>query len=116
MTVTITLPDDLAERLLSRAAARRRPAEEVALDLLRAALRAEPSAPEIEAVVARIRAAAPNPIGLRPARGALADALAEEGDDAFDVAAWRTAWSEVEAELAAIAEADDRDEGRRARR
>jgi plasmid stability protein len=116
MTVTITLPDDLAARLRLRAAAQRRPAEEVALDLLRAALPAEPAAPALEDVVARIRAAAPNPAGLRPARGALADALAEEGDDALDVAAWRAAWSAVEAELAAIESADDRAEERRARR
>ena len=116
MIVTITLPDDLAARLQLRAAAQHRPAEEVALALLRAALLAEPAAPALAEVVAHIRAAAPNPTGLRVARGALADALAKEEAADLDVAAWQAAWSAAEAEMAAIENAADQAEGRRERR
>lgn len=115
MTVTITLPDDLAAWLRPRAASLGRPVEEVALDLLRSALLAEPASPTLEEVVARIRATAPNPAAVRQARGALADALVDETEDALDVAAWQAAWTTVEAELAAITDADDRAEGRRTR-
>jgi hypothetical protein len=83
----------------------------VALDLLRAALQAEPAVPALEEVVARIQSAGPSPTGLRLARGALADALLDGEDDVLDMAAWRQAWSAVEAELAAIADADDQAEG-----
>ena len=116
MTVTITLPDDLAARLQRRAAAQHRPAEELALDLLRAALLAEPVPPALEEVVAQIRAALPNPTGLRAAGHGLANALAEEGGADLDVAAWQAAWLAAEAELAAIDNADDQAEGRRERR
>ena len=116
MTVTITLPDDLAAHLRLRAAAQHRPAEDLALDLLRAALLAEPAPPALEEVVAQIRAAVPNPTGLRVARSGLANALAEEGGADFDVTAWQAAWLAAEAELAAIEHADDQAEGRRERR
>ena len=100
---------------VTRATNQRRSAEDVALDLLQAALMAEPPEPGLDEVVARIRAAASNPAGLRLSSGSLVDALAEEDDAQLDVAAWRAAWSAVEADMATIERADAHAEGMRAR-
>ena len=111
MQVIITVPDDLESPVRREADAQHRTAEEVALDILRAALLDE--WPDLDQVVASIRATAPNPVALRPARGSLLAALADEpADDSFDLAAWQEAWAAVEAELAALTRADDRAEGR----
>ena len=112
MPVTLTVPDDLEPRLRSLADAQRRPAEEVAIELLRAALLDGP--PALEAAVAALRATASNPAALRPARGALRDALpAGEADGSLDLAAWEAAWAAAEAELDALTHADERADRRR---
>ncbi|HEU5330005.1 MAG TPA: hypothetical protein VFU78_18090 [Thermomicrobiales bacterium] len=111
MPKTITLPDELAASLSRLAADQHRTMEEVVFFFLREALLAE--APELDAVVASIRAAAPNPATLRPARGALAVALTDApAEDRLDPAVWQVAWAAAEAEMAALTEADDRTEGR----
>ena len=112
MPVTLIVPDDLEPRLRSMADAQRRPAEEVAIALLRAALL--DTAPVLDAAVAVIRASAPNPAALRSARGALLDALpVGAADGSLDVAAREVAWAAAEAELAALTRADERADGRR---
>ena len=111
MPVTLTVPDDLEPHLRSLAEAQRRPAEEVAIALLRTALLDGPSA--LDAAVAAIHATAPNPAALRPARGALHDALpAEAADGRLDLAGWQAAWAAAEAELAALTRADEQADGR----
>ena len=90
----------------------------MALDILRAGLRDEPTGDdemdlELDAVVAAIRALPPNPQAIRPGRGAPLDFLADKiTDEPFDLAAWEADWAVVEAELAVLARADDRAEGR----
>lgn len=111
MRMTIELPDDLEMPLRRAADAQHRPAEEVALDILRAGLLDD--LPDLDAVVADIRAPAPNSAALRPARGSILDALADEpAGDRLDLAAWQEAWAGVEAELVGLTWADDRAEGR----
>jgi hypothetical protein len=110
MTVTITLPDELAAWLQRRAAAQNRPAEDLALDLLRVALIGDAPALTLDEVVARIRTAAPNPAGWRTVSGSLTDVLAEKDHDDLDIAVWQSAWSAVEAEMDAIERANDRAE------
>ncbi len=111
MEMIITLPDDLETPLRRAADAQHRSAEDVALDILRAGLLDD--LPDLEAVVADIRAAAPNPAALRPAHGSLLAALDDDpADESFDLAAWQEAWAKVEGEMAALTRADDRAEGR----
>ncbi len=110
MSVTITIPPDLETQLRHEAAAQRRSTEEVALDILRAALRSDSAT--LSAVVADIRATPPNPAALRLAHGALSAALADvDENEPLDVATWQAAWAKVEAELATLDQADEPDEG-----
>ena len=91
MGITITTPRDLETRLRHEAAAQQRSVEEVAIGILRAPPPTETL--PIEAVVARIRATAPNPASIRPASGSLGDALADEaGVENLDVGEWQAAW------------------------
>lgn len=106
MSVTIHLPADLEALLRQTASAQARSAEDVAIDILRAAL-LEDELPTPEEVVARIRAIPPNPAIVRAAQGSLAEALAETEDADFDLAVWQADWARVEAEMAAIERADE---------
>ncbi len=111
MHMTIELPDDLIGSFQRVAQAQHRSAQDVALDILRAGLLDD--VPDMDAIVADIRAAAPNPTALRPARGSLRAALADmPADDALDLVAWQDAWASAEAEIAALSRADDHAEGR----
>lgn len=59
--------------------------------------------PPLEEVVAKIRAVPPNPHGVRPASGSLADALRNAPEDSdFDLVAWTQAWKMAEAEMETI--------------
>jgi hypothetical protein len=115
MSVTITIPADLEPQLRRAADAQHRTEEEVALDILRAGLGDEPDGGDeldLAAVVAAIRALPPNPRAIRPGHGSLAAALADKiTSEPFDLAAWEADWAAAEAELAALARADDRAEG-----
>lgn len=111
MHMTIELPDDLIGSFQRVAQAQHRSAQDVALDILRAGLLDD--VPDMDAIVADIRAAAPNPAALRPARGSLLAALDDApADNDLDLAAWQDAWTSAEAEMAALSQADDRAEGR----
>lgn len=123
MSVTITIPADLEPRLRRAADAQQRPAEEVALDILRDGLPDEPAGidhhlddeidPDLGVVVAAIRALPRNPQSIRPGRGSLADFLADKiTDEPFNLAAWEADWAKVEAELATLSRDDDRAAGR----
>ncbi len=122
MTMTLTLPENLAARLLRTAQTRNRRAEEVAVELLNQALDAEPDQlefvpPTLEEVVARIRATPPNPEMIRPPNGSLGEYLAasiaaEDPNEPFDVEAWNRQWATVEAEMKAVTSANDFAEGR----
>lgn len=112
MATTITVPDTLAVRLQQQASVQHRSVEDVALDILRDAL-IETSIPGVDAVIAKIKATAPNPRNIRPAQGVLADALRRTPNtEAFDLDQWNKEWAAVEAEMRAVEQANDLAEGR----
>lgn len=122
MEITLSLPDVLATKLQTEARAQKRPAEEVAVELLDQALKVELELqeyvpPTLEEVVARIRATPPNPQMIRPPQGSLGEYLAasiaaEDPNEPFDEAEWNRQWAAVEAEMKAITRANDLAEGR----
>lgn len=128
MTTTITLPDYLAVQLQHRAAVEQRSLEALAIAYIETGLITTASPPsasnpvslesnaELLDLVARIKAAPPNPASITPAKGQLAQVLRElealdMGDD-YDLHAEMTALDAAEAELRAINRADDLAEGR----
>ena len=113
MSVTITLPHEISARLERRARPQRLSVSELALDILSDALEALESSPTPEEVAVKIQALPPNPRGLRPATGSLAEALrhAPEAPD-FELGAWNREWATVEAEIRAMTRADDIAAGR----
>jgi hypothetical protein len=115
MPVTITLPDELAENLQTRAEAQQVSLAELIADLLNVAFAVEPDDdfPTPEEVVAEIKATPPNPASIRPATGSLAEALQNAPQDPdFDLETWNKEWAAVEAEMRAITRANDIAEGR----
>ena len=113
MTMTITVPENLEVQLQQQAKAQHRSAEDVAVGILRDALEGMTVFPSIDDVVATIKGARPNPQGIRPARGSLADALrSAPSDPEFDLARWNQDWAAVESEMRAMTRADDVAEGR----
>jgi len=116
MSLTITIPDPLAERLQARAQARQRSAQEIVVELLDQNLEEDIDA-ELKALVARIRALPPDPSLIRPATGSLKEYLREslareaEAGEAFDEEAWQRDWDAIEAEMKAISRANDLAEG-----
>lgn len=136
MTLTITLPEKIAEQLQRKAKERHLSAVEVAIDLLENALdeqadfhpalangktltaaaddEAETVFPTPEEVVAKIKVLGPSdPRNIRPATGSLAQALRSiPSDPDFDFEEWNRQWAEVEAEMKAITRANDIAEGR----
>ena len=121
MTLTLTIPDDLATQLQCNAQARRQSVEDYAFALLGRALSTNLSPngaswPTPEEVVARIRSRPPNPEMIRPAMGSLAEYLAasiaaEDPNEEFDQEAWQRQWDAIEAEMKAIERANDISEG-----
>ena len=115
MPVTITLPEKIETRLEALAEEQHLPVEKLALDILNHAVEAEMEGafPTPEEVVAKIKALPPNPHGIRPAEGSLAQALRSAADDPdFDVVDWSQKWSAVETEMKTITRANDAAEGR----
>ena len=136
MTLTITLPEKIAEQLQRKAKERHLSATAVAIDLLENALDeqtnfhpalvngkilvtetddgAEEDFPTPEEVVAKIKALGPsNPRNIRLAQGSLAEMLRSiPSDPDFDFEEWNRQWAEIEAEMKAINRADDIAEGR----
>lgn len=116
MTITITLPDDLATKLKSRADSQHLPLADVAINILMTALEGEAELddfPTPEEVVAQIKATPPNPANIHPATESLADLLLNAPEDPdFDLESWNRDWARVEAEMKAITRANDLAEGR----
>jgi len=136
MTLTITLPEKIAEQLQRKAKERHLSATAVAIDLLENALDeqtnfhpalvngkilvtetddgAEEDFPTPEEVVAKIKALGPsNPRNIRLAQGSLAEVLCSiPSDPDFDFEEWNRQWAEIEAEMKAINRANDIAEGR----
>jgi hypothetical protein len=113
MSVTITLPDEIAQSLQAKAKAQRVSLDTLVTNLLTDALDAESKDDELEALVARIKTTPPNPASIRPATGSLIEALKNAPEDPdFDVEAWNREWAKIEAEIKAINRADDIAEGR----
>jgi hypothetical protein len=114
MTITITLPDELARDLQYRAEEKKISLDTLVVDLLNSALADEFEAyPTLEEVVARIKATPPNPASIRQATGSLAEALQNAPEDPdFNLEIWTQQWDAVEAEIKAITRANDIAEGR----
>jgi hypothetical protein len=111
MTLTITLPNHLAEQLQRKAEEEKLTAEEVAIDLLEDALE-EIWWPTPEDVVAKIKAMPPEPSAIRPAEGSLAEALRRlPPDPEFDLAEWERQWAEVESEMKMMTRVNEIAEG-----
>lgn len=112
MSVTVTLPDELAQQLKSRAAVGNVTVDELVTDLLTRLLEAD-DYPTPEEVVARIKATPPNSANIHPATESLAEALQNAPHDPdFDLETWTQQWAAVEAEMKAITRANDLAEGR----
>lgn len=116
MTMTITLPDQLAVKLQAEARQQHLSPDELALNILADALKLEDEAdeyPTLEEVVAKIKATPPNPANIHPATQSLADLLRDAPHDPdFDLETWNREWAKVEAEMKAITRADNIAEGR----
>lgn len=92
MTMTVTLPDHLSERLVKEAEARRMPVETLVTDLLTDALNS------IEHVVARIQALSPSEPSLYPGHDEPTHVLQNIGvEPPIDVEEWDRQWAAVEA-------------------
>lgn len=117
MEITITLPDFLAAKLQTKAQLRKRPAEDVAVELLDEMLTDHIDL-DIDASIARIRALPADPSLIRQPTGSLekylAESLAREMKEnvEFDQEIWQREWSAFEAEQKAFDNADDVVEGR----
>jgi plasmid stability protein len=112
MAMMITLDDDLVAELENRAKKQQLSVEQFAIAILTEAMEQSESITPREAVT-RIQTTAPNPSLVRPATANLADVLgAESGDPCFDLESWKQQWSVVEAELKALARANNVAEGR----
>lgn len=129
MEVTLTLPETMVERLERQADKLNVSLDDIAWKLLNDALVKESVAttypdngdknelPSLEEVVARIKAAPPNPAAIVPATKTIEEVVAyweanppDESDISPDE--WDRMWTAFEQELKAIDRADDIAEGR----
>ena len=111
MAITILLDDDLVAGLENRAKKQQLSVEQFAIGLLTEAIESECATPR--EIVTKIQATPPNPSQIRPATENLADLLrAAPGDPCFDLETWTRQWSAIEADMKAIARANDIAEGR----
>lgn len=107
MTVTITLPEALGEKLVSRAEARNTTVDALAAELLWQAFEFD-DLPTPEEVVAKIKATPPDLSSIIPAKRSLADALRESealaagNGESFDLDDWNRQWAKFERELKAL--------------
>lgn len=127
MTTSITLPEQLAERLQQQARARRLSAEALAAAYIEAGLTedAMPAAeqpvsvpeedPELLTLVERVKAMPWNSANIIPAKGDLAEVLraleAMEPEEGYDLEAEIAALDAAEMELRAMNRADDSADG-----
>ena len=128
MPTTVTLPDELTQRLQVEADRQHQSLDQLVAELLTVTLTREEAAaqaplveggdngwPSLEAVVAKIKATPPNRHAFQPATTNLAELLTGvEEDPLFDEQAWNHEWQKVEQLIEAIDHADDIAEGREA--
>ncbi len=108
MSITIHLPEKIGSMLQRKAENQHRSVEEVAIDLLNSILEQEENVPDLDEVVRNIQTTSPKPHNIRNAQGSLAEALQNAPEDPeFNLATWELEWATVEAEMQAIARADD---------
>jgi plasmid stability protein len=113
MTITITLEDDVVAGLQHRAERRQRSVEELAVEILTAAVEDLELSTPLE-VVGRMQASKPNTDQIRPATASLATLLQASPDDPdFNLNDWQRQWAAVSSERAEITHANDVAEGRR---
>ena len=113
MSVTITLPEEIAHTLQARAEAQHIALDTLVTNLLADTLAVEPEDDGLEALVARIKATPPNLANIHPATKSLAELLLNSPEDpTFDLGTWNREWAKIEAEIKAINRADDLAEGR----
>jgi hypothetical protein len=103
MPKTITLPDELADTLQTKAEAEQISLDELVTGLLAGLLEPEPDDfSTLEEMGTKIKTTPANPANTHPAPESLADLLmnAPEGPN-FDLETWTQRWAAVEAELEA---------------
>ena len=118
MIVTLDLNQKIVKQYQEKAKAEDLSLEELLVDILTEAVVNSPLndaqwAMTSEAVMAQVRALPPNPISVTPAQGSLLEALQSGPEDQdFDLDAWNQEWAQAEAEMKAITQQNDRQEGR----
>ncbi|MBP9501390.1 MAG: hypothetical protein KBF17_04435 [Candidatus Promineofilum sp.] len=106
MTISIQLSETLEKNLRRAARQRRLSPEKLAAQILEEALFVETS-PNLEEVIAKIKALPPNPHAIRPAVGSLKEALeAAPEDPNFNLEKWQRQWAAVEEEMKAMDRVD----------
>lgn len=114
MTMTLKIPERVAQRLADMAKRRGTAPEQLAVELLTEDVEDAEDAefPTLDEVMALIKALPPS--NVAPAQGDLAEYLAQTGvdDPDFDVEAWNRKWAEVEAEMKREELEDEITEGR----
>ena len=114
MTMTVTIPNELATKLQRLAEQRGAAPERLAVDLLTEEVEGQGAyilTPE--EVVAKIKATPPDPASITPASGLLREHLARALEEApIDAEAWNREWARIEAEMKARDRLDDIIEGR----
>ena len=114
MPTTVTLPDDLTEKLRERASTQNQSLDEFVAASLQQFLEDQEDWPSPEEVVARIRATPPDPSAFHPATESLLDYLrATRKSPPENLADWDREWDKIEAEMKSITKANDQTEGRR---
>lgn len=102
MTISIQLSDTLEKKLRRAARQQRLSPEKLAAQILEEALVVEIS-PNLEEVIAKIKALPPNPNAIRPAVGSLKEALESAPEDPnFNLEEWQMQWAAVEEEMKAM--------------
>jgi hypothetical protein len=113
MTLTITLEDHVLAGLQDKAKRQQLSVEQVAVEILVAAIGTSDSELTPLEAAARIQATSRNVVQVRPATESLADLLRAAPDDAaFELEDWQRRWSAVACELAAVTRANEMAEGR----
>lgn len=113
MSLTITLPDEIATKLQAHAEIQQKSVDDIVVNILGSALDDAASSGALEAVVLRIQSHPSDPSHIHPATQDLGELLKDvEREEPLDVAAWQSDWSKVEEEMKAITRANDIVEGR----
>ena len=110
--MTITLPDELSEKLTREARSRRVSVQSLVTELVTAGLDNTSQMnvdDSLESVVARIRSMPPSHASMSPATHSLRDLLASasEPEQPLNVDQWNRQWAAIEAEMNVEAKADE---------